>query len=423
VRRIAAFVVACAVVFGLWRCTDPFDRAADEPGAAISVFGPWLGSDADAFSTSVEGFTELTGIEVRYTGSGNFSTALRERLTRGEGSPDVAIVPQPGLTSDLIAGGSLVPLGEAARAAVAEHLPDAAADAPGSEGFAVPYRTIVKSLVWYRPDVFATHGWAIPDTMEQLHALVDEIQESAEIAPWCFGIFSGDDTGWPATDWVEDLLLRRAPPEVYDEWVAGARGFDDPVIRGAFDEFEELVLAPGRTAGGLDTILGAELRAIDDPLFAGEPGCAMYKQASFGTIWFPETAVIGTDVDFFVLPPGDPGEEAPLLRSGDVAVTFSDRPEVDDFMAYLASPDGAAEWAARGGYLSARSSVDPQTYYQPDDRRLAELILDDRDSRFDASDQFPSTIRDVFLDDITAWIAGVLSYDDLAGELDAARTP
>ena len=114
-----------------------------------------------------------------------------------------------------------------------------------------------------------------------------------------------------------------------------------------------------------------------------------------------------------------------LLVSGiigaDGLVQFSDDERVDELMAYLVSPDGGREWAKRGGYLSARTSVDPDTYYTDTDRQFAEVLLDGRELRFDASDLMPPEIGSGLLwREITAWVAGTSSLDSFVTTIDDA---
>lgn len=420
-KRVLLGLVAALLVYGLWQATQAFEAQSDEE--PITVFGPWLGEDADAFAASVAGFVDDTGIEVRYTGSLGFDTELRQRVASGSSTLDVAVVPQPGLVDELITSGIALPYSQLAADAVAENFPESALQRHAEgELFSFPYRSNIKSLVWYRPEVFEANGWTPPETLDGITELVQEIETTSDMSPWCFGIFSGDDTGWPATDWVEDLLLRRSGPDAYDEWTDGTRGFGDPDVRAAFDEFRSLVLAGGRSNGGLRVVLQTELRTIAGPLFEPEPGCAMFKQASFATIWFPDDTGIGPDeeVDFFVLPELGSDSPSSLVTGGDQVLRFDSRPEVDLFLEYLASPDGARQWAAAGGYLSARTSVDPN-YYQPNDQRLAAVLAGAGTTRFDASDTFPSEYRDLVLDRVTAWVAGTITYDEMASSLDDAR--
>jgi alpha-glucoside transport system substrate-binding protein len=131
--------------------------------------------------------------------------------------------------------------------------------------------------------------------------------------------------------------------------------------------------------------------------------------------------VVGEDVDFFVMPGPDLAEPSPMLIGADGLVKFSDDERVDEPMAYLVSPDGGREWARRGGYLSARTSVDLDTYYTDTDRQFAELLLDGRELRFDASDLMPPEIGSGLLwSEITAWVAGTSSLDSFVTTIDDA---
>jgi alpha-glucoside transport system substrate-binding protein len=237
-------------------------------------------------------------------------------------------------------------------------------------------------------------------------------------------IYSGTSTGWPATDWVEDLLLRSAGVDAYDAWVSGEIGFDDPQVRAAFDNFDDHVLQRGASAGGLRTILQTEVSEAWLPLLDNPPGCVLYKQASFASSWFPSGIDIGPDgeLDFFVLPGVTDTEPAPLVIAGDGAVQFDTDPDTELLMAYLATPESGRAWANVGGYTSARITTDPDDYVNDADRRVAALLTEDRERRFDASDLMPPEIGSGLLwEDITAWIAGTRSYDEIAEELDSAR--
>lgn len=417
-RRVAALLAAClALAAGCGG--EGSGGVADR----VDVFGPYLDGEADAFVDSLRAFERANGVRVDYTGSVDFVDDLRRRVASGVDAPDIAIVPQPGFIEELIDGGALVELAPATVAAVTDSYDLEREDLVTDGGaYSVPYRASVKSLVWYRPALFAERGWTVPRTLDELTALVDRIDAAGDLAPWCFGIFAGTSTGWAATDWIEDLLLRRAGPRAYDEWVAGTRPFEDPAVRGAFEEMERLVLASGRSAGGTRTVLEVPVRDAGAPLVEDPPGCALYKQASFATAWFPDDVELGAggDVDAFVLPGVEPGVPPPLVVGGDAAVQFARRDAVDRLMAYLATPAGARALASRGGFVSARAVG--AGYYRGIDARLAGLLREGRVARFDGSDRMPLRIgSDLLWREMTAWIAGAEPLDDLVATMDAAR--
>jgi alpha-glucoside transport system substrate-binding protein len=425
-NRIAAVTFAGILAATLAACGSPSATPSDAD--AIDVFGPYRGNEADRFAASLRGFEQSTGIEVNYTGSADFVRDLRQRVESGLDAPDIAIVPQPGFVSELVERDLAVALSDATLAAIDEHYGTRAEGLTRpAPGYTAPYRISPKSLVWYRPEVFEQYGWQVPATFDELEALADRIGElqsdrsGIRIAPWCFTMAAGTATGWAATDWVEDVVLRIDGPAVYDRWTAGELPWDDPEIRAALARVDDLVVATGRSAGGLRSILQVDVDQAGEPMFDDAPGCAMYKQAAFAESWFPDGVEIGTDVDFFVLPGRDPATPAPMLVGADSLVQFSDDDRVGELMNYLVSPDGGREWAKRGGYLSARTSIDIETYHTDTDRRFAELLLDGRELRFDASDLMtPDIGAGLLWTEITAWVAGTSSTDDFVTTIDEA---
>ncbi len=422
-RSTAALIVVALAGATFAACDSP----SPTPGRdAIEIFGPYRGAEADNFAASLRGFEQETGIEVNYTGSADFVSDLEQRSESGLDVPDIAVVPQPGLIADLVERKVIVPLDDRTLNAIAENYDVRVDDiTQGGAGYVAPYRIAPKSLVWYRPDVFEQNGWEVPATIDQLVELVDRISagdtSDGGVAPWCFAMAAGTATGWAATDWVEDIVLHQAGVDAYDQWTAGTLAWDDPTIRQALTTVDDLVVAAGRSVGGLRRILQGDVTEASAPMFTDPPGCAMYKQASFAQSWFPDDVVVGEDVDFFVMPGPDPTVSSPMIIGADGLVQFSDDERVDELMTYLVSPDGGREWAKRGGYLSARTSVDLDTYYTDTDRQFAEVLLDGRELRFDASDLMPPEIGSGLLwREITAWVAGTSSLDSFVTTIDDA---
>ena len=425
-RRTVAVILAGLFAASLAACGSP--GTTTSLTYAIDVFGPYRGSEADRFAASLRGFERATGIEVNYTGSADFVSDLRQRVESGLDAPDIAVVPQPGFVSELVERELVVALSEDTLDAIDEHYGARAETLTRpAPGYTAPYRISPKSLVWYRPDVFHQYGWEIPATFDDLEALVDRIGaqdldgSGARIAPWCFAMAAGTATGWAATDWLEDVVLRVGGPAVYDQWTTGEMQWDDPVIRESLATVDELVVATGRSAGGLRSILQVDVADASEPMFDDPLGCAMYKQAAFAESWFPDGVEIGVDVDFFVLPGQGSATLAPMLVGADSLVQFSSDDRVDQLMAYLVSPDGGREWAKRGGYLSARTSVDLDSFHTDTDRRFAELLLDGRELRFDASDLMaPDIGAGLLWTQIAAWVAGTSSLDEFVTTIDEA---
>ncbi|TGW05690.1 carbohydrate ABC transporter substrate-binding protein, partial [Mesorhizobium sp. M2D.F.Ca.ET.145.01.1.1] len=213
----------------------------------LTIFGPWRGEDETLVRSVLDYFQEATGAEVKYSSSENYEQQIVIDTQAGS-PPNIAVLPQPGLIQDLASKGVLTPLGDDVAAWVKENY--AAGDSwaklgtyngkDGKPGFyAFPYKIDVKGLVWYSLDNFEEAGYKVPKTQEELAELEKKIIADGG-KPWCIGLGSGGATGWPATDWVEDIMLRTQPPEVYDKWVKNEIPFTDPAVVNAIDIFGKI---------------------------------------------------------------------------------------------------------------------------------------------------------------------------------------
>lgn len=414
--------IVAVVPVVLTACVSVGSRNDAEVAEEIEIMGTWRDEEADRFADVLAPFESVSGIDIRYVGSGDFVSDLRQRATEGADPPDIAVIPQPGVIEQLQEQGLLVPLPDAVREIVLGGYELDAVDDPGADFYTVPFRLTVKSLIWYRPEVFEEHGWEIPDTLAELEALVDTIEEESDLAPWCFSIEAGSATGWAATDWVEDLVLRTAGPDVYQDWIDGEVAFADEEIADAFTLFHDLVLASGRSAGGARAIVERPVDQAWVPMLDLEAGCAMYKQADFATSWMPPDIEIGPDgdVDFFAMP-GASADDLPIVVGGDQIVQFRSSDEIDEVMAYLAGPRSASIWVRKGGFISANPSVSDDEY--PDRYRASITNAVDRasDLVLDASDSMPPDVGSELLwSQITLWVAGAIDYDTFAATVDEA---
>ncbi len=359
----------------------------------LTVFGNQRGADAEALRSVLTRFEDETGIEVRFTGSASFPRAIRERVEEGN-PPDVGLFPQPGLLEDLADEGLVIPLrDDVAEVASNSLLPslDGAFGSAGAEN-SVLFQVHVKSLVWYSPSEFAARGYEIPTTWAELEELSSRISADG-LNPWCIGVSAFDATGWPATDWVEDIVLRADGPEVYDAWVAGDIAFADNRIGSAIAEFGSLVLSDEEANGGRRGVLNTSPARAQDPMLASPPGCLMYKQASFQLPNLPSGVTVGEgrDVDVFVLPGMDTGT-APIVIGGTVAAAFTDSEETWALMRFLSTAAAGEAWAEQGGFISPRTDFDPEAYGADFDRRMASIVADAEVVRFDGSDLMYSPV-------------------------------
>ncbi len=386
-ERLALVTVALALVAGACAAND--GRSPE----VVTVFGNQRGADADALRSVFDRFESETGIEVRFTGSASFPTAMRERVEEGN-APDIGFFPQPGLLKDLATSGYVEPLRDDVAQIASSSLLPSLSDAFGSSGD-IPgflFQVNVKSLVWYSPDAFAAYGYDVPATWDALKDLTQRISADGS-NPWCLGVSAFRASGWPATDWVEDIVLRDSGTAAYDSWVAGDLAFTSEPIGSAFAGFGNMTLEAGSSDRDRRGILNTSPAAAQDSMFTDPPGCFMYKMASFQRSNLPSGMEIGPDggVDVFLLP-GSSNESAPILIGGTVAAAFNDSDATWELMRFLATPQAGTAWAERGGFISPHTDFDSGAYRDDFDRRMASLLADADIVRFDGSDLMYSPV-------------------------------
>ena len=383
-----------------WSSFAAFSDEHNLDGQSLAIFGPWRGEDQVLVQSVLAYFTAATGASVTYASSENYEQQIVIDTAAGS-PPDIAILPQPGLIGDLALKGLLAPLGDETKAWLAENY--AAGDswiglgsykgADGAEAlYAFPYKIDLKSLVWYVPENFEDAGYEVPRTMEELKALTEQIVADGG-TPWCIGLGSGGATGWPATDWVEDMLLRTAPAVTYDQWVRNEIPFTDPVIVGAIDEFGWFARTDRFVDGGAATVATTDFRDSPAGLFAAPPRCFMHHQASFIPSFFPGGTELGRDVDFFYFP-AYAGRDfgRPVLGSGTFAIITRDSEAARAFIEFLKTPIAHEVWMAQSGFLTPLRSVNIDAYANDALKKQGEILLGATTFRFDGSDLMPGKI-------------------------------
>ncbi len=369
-------------------------RSSDNQDTRIVVvLGSITGEGQEKLEQIFVPFTEATGIEVVYEGTDAFATVLPVRVDGGN-PPDIALFPQPGLMADFARDGHLIALDQVIDASqLATAYTQDWLDLGSVDGqiYGLWARADVKSLVWYRPEVFAANEYDIPATWDEMMALAEQIVADGGI-PWCLGIESGAATGWVGTDWVEDIMLRTAGPEVYDQWVNHEIPFTDAAVQTAFEDFGAIALNPNYVVGGTTGIISTPFGDAPQPLFSDPPGCFLHRQTNFIASFFPDKIVVGEDVNIFLLPEINPDFGQPVLVAGTAFAMLSDRPDVQAVMNYLATAEPHELWVSLENYVSPHRQVTPDLYTDAVTQQQAEILASAEIIRFDASDLMPGEV-------------------------------
>ncbi|MEL6158417.1 MAG: ABC transporter substrate-binding protein [Cyanobacteria bacterium J06623_5] len=404
-RPVLMTSLLLSVAFCLSACSQPLaskpenratalaESPAQQTPGSVTIFGQFPPEEQEKFEQTILPFEEETGIDVVLEFENNFNSLLSMRIASFN-KPDLAILPQPGLMADLAADGQLIPITEAVdihalRAAYSDTWLDLGET--NGEIYGLWNRVSVKSLVWYRPTAFEEKSYDIPRTWPELMALSDRIVADGG-TPWCIGLESGAATGWPGTDWIEDILLRTAGPETYRQWISHQISFDSPPVLAAFESFGELINKPGYVDGGSEKVLKTGYAESVLGIFNNPPSCYLHRQGNFIANFFPEGKAPRIDYDVFLLPPIDEKFGTPLLIAGETIVMFNHTPESAALMQYLATPTPHKIWAGLGGFISPQKDVPLEAYPDAVTQTIAQILADADVVRFDGSDLMPGYV-------------------------------
>ncbi|HEY0531015.1 MAG TPA: ABC transporter substrate-binding protein [Actinoplanes sp.] len=391
-------------------CT-PYKAFGDLSGRTVKIYTGIVAPEDTAQKNSYQPFENCTGVRVDYEGDDSFERQILIRVKAGH-PPDLAVVPQPGLLKQLVATGRAVPAPAGTEADVDRFWSRdwKAYGTVGGTFYAAPMGASVKSLVWYSPKEFADRGYQVPTTLDELKALSDRMVADGR-TPWCAGISSGDATGWPVTDWMEDFMLRLYGPQEYDKWVAHQIPFNGPEPTAALNAVGSYLKNNKYVNGGLGDVKSIATTTFQN---AGLPvlshKCEMHRQASFYAASWPKGTRIAQDGDVYAFYlPGKDTDTKPVLGGGEFVLAFSSRPEVRALQTYLSS-DTWANIKAKlsSGWVSANSGLDQNNLTSPIDKLAATILADPKTVfRFDGSDQMPAAVGSgAFWKQATRWIEG-----------------
>ncbi len=412
----ARALLACVVLLGV-----ATSCGGDEgPPAVIEVVGVWAGGEQEQFRRVLDLFEDDGNIDVRYTQipSDTFRKNLLDRIESGN-PPDVALLPQSGLLSELARIGYLVPIEDVAGPLVDRNYAPMWRQLGSERGtlYGVWFKAAHKSLMWYRPSAFAEAGVTPPRSWSDLQAVAPRLMKP-DVSPLSVG--GGD--GWVLTDWFENVYLRTAGADKYDQLACHQIAWTDDSVKYALATLGQ-VLRSDWIAGGKTGSLATTFPKSVEQVFGDSPSAAMLAGGDFVAGALPPGKVVGVDFRFFDFPAVE-GTRSAVVAGGDVGVVLKmDSAAGKSLVRFLATPEAAVPWARAGGFISPNQALDLAVY--PDDSSLsvARSLRETDLLRYDLSDQQPASfggaggqgmwrVLQEFLRDPT-------QVDRIAGELEA----
>jgi alpha-glucoside transport system substrate-binding protein len=394
-----------------------FGKYGKYSGKTVTIYTSITEPEISYHINAIKPFEKCTGIKVQYQPSKEFEAALKTKVDGGN-APDIALFPQPGLLQTFATSGKLKPASDAVtKEAEKNWVPSWIGYGTVDQiFFGAPLGANLKSLIWYSPKYFKQYGYTVPQTWDDLIKLSDKMVADGH-KPWCAGVESGDATGWPLTDWMEEVMLRKYGPDVYDQWTTHKIPFNDPKVLDVLKTVGSILKNPKYVNAGIGDVKSIATTAFQKGGLPIETGkCMLHAQANFYAANWDKGTKVAQDGDVFAFYEPTMSDKFGKVAEvgGEFTGAFSDRPEVEAVQLYLAS----GEWATAkaklnaaahtSGWATANKSVDKSVFVDPIDKLSVDVLTDPQaTARFDASDLMPSSVgAGSFWKQMTQWILG-----------------
>lgn len=394
-------VLVLLSAFALPGCSRPASG-----NAVVTVLGPWTGAEKDGFEAMLQSFENSYGnkhgIQFVYTGTRDADAVLTSDLKNGK-PPDLAVLATRGELNQFAAMGKVQPLDRVLDPIGMTRqysggwrmLMQAAGPSGHLHYYAIIVKATLKSLIWYDPTKFPTGDLPLLKSRHLTWSQLISLTHHLGTSPWCMGMGDVSRSGWPGTDWIEDIVLHRYGPKVYDQWIAGTLPWSSPQIRQAWQTFGQVAAAAGAVANHTESELVTSYGQAGLPMFKSPPRCYLDHEGSFITGFYPR----GVDFNFIQFPPLTSAGKNVEEVSADLLAMFNPTPAARALIAYLTTRSAQEAWISRrpaSGALSVNRQVPQNAYPDTISGLLAEILTTATSIVFDASNSMPQTMENAF---------------------------
>jgi alpha-glucoside transport system substrate-binding protein len=404
----------------------------------ITIWPAWGGQELKAFQDVLAPFEQSTGITIDIT-TNRSSSQLATAVNAGAALPDISFGPTIDKLQDWICNkGVMHPIEDVlGSSAFNDYVSGtyAALTTPPSgqttdlyigvvngKHYEEMVKTQVKGLFWYNKHVFT----GTPPTSFNDLLNIDPTQYGAQKL-FCAGLSSGDASGWPASDQIDNIIMRQNSASFYTDWIQGKVKFSDPRIKKGYQTYLQEV-SDKNVYGGANTVLSTAFGQAGDPLFKSpgggmKAGCLFLEQATFIPNFFTQdfpslNLKAGVDYDFFAHPTIDPQYDGNVNGYYDQMAVFNFTPAVQKLMRYLATAQAQQIWADDGGTLTALKSI---TYKDPVYARAATVASGAKNLLVTAGDFMPSDMQKAFWKSLLDATKDPSTLDSVLARLDQVQ--
>ena len=390
-RWVVTALLVGALAFVAAGCGGGDDGGGSAEGSEdvtgnVSMMAIWSGTEQENFQAVIEAFNELyPNVTVKYTSGGDNLAPLLSTAVQGGNPPDIACIAQPGLMADFVSQGALQSIDDL-REDIVDNFGESVADVGSIDGtqYAVMWKASNKATIWYNVADFEEAGVEPPETWDELNEVASTLK-AAGITPYSVGV----DVGWPITDLFENIYLRTAGPEMYDQLANHEIPWTDQSVKDALTLMQDVVGSSDNMVGGTSGALQTEMPASVANVFSDDPKGAMVIIGDFAPAQGEFTLEPVTGYNVFPFPSIE-GSAPSALGSGDLCVNFKQSEAATAFLRYLTTPAAAEIMVSKGGFTSPNKNVDEAAYADEITRATATGLTDAETYRFDMSDLQPS---------------------------------
>ncbi|MDB5076866.1 MAG: sugar transporter substrate-binding protein [Chloroflexi bacterium] len=376
-RSLAVLGVTSLAVAGSASPLYAGSGSAATMGGPVTAFASWGSSEKTDFMAILKYCDANYHTKSTYQqSSGDYNTELNTRI-RGGNPPDVGFISTPSTLAQYVAGNAIQPLTFLNQKQLATDYSSFWLNASKVNGkiYALYMKADNKSLVWYSPKKLTAGHYQVPKTWNDLVALSQKMVKDGK-QPWAFGT---NNSGWTITDFLENVYLQSAGPQMYQKWINHQIKWTDPSMVKAFQTMNQIIGNNSFIAGGRAHALGQAFDQAAKQMVV-DPKVELYQEASFiGAILrgdLPQ-AVEGVDYNSFPFPRiGSTSGPTPVEVGPNAAIMLKDTPGARALMSCLADPKALAQWAKLGGFLSPNSAVPMSAYPDALTRKEAQMITD-----------------------------------------------
>ena len=354
----------------------------------VSVVGVWTGDEQKSFQAVIDKFNQTyPNVKVKYTSAGDNVPTVVSTAVQGGNPPDIATIAQPGLIREFQQKGAARPIDYVRSTLAANYPPDLVRLGQiNGKLYSFVFKGANKSTVWFNVSAFRNAGVTAPRTWD------DFVRDGRTLKASGVPAYAiGGSDGWPLTDLFENIYLRQAGPAKYDQLSRHTIKWTDPSVTTALRTMAQ-ILGDTSNLDGRTAASQIEFTKSVEDVFQNPPRAAQVIEGDFvpGVVASKTKLRAGTGYDVFPFPSIGSGGSNVVVGGGDSITVFKDTPAVRAFVSFLATPEAAQVWAARGGFSSPNRGVSDSTYPDAITRTVATALSGAQTFRFDMSDLAPA---------------------------------